>query len=392
MTTTSKPLVQHDDTAGPAAVTEGALEVPLVPGPTTADFKRIFLDDTPLLDVRAPVEFVKGSFPHSVNIPLMNDEERHLVGIRYKEAGQQKAIDLGAELVTPELRAQRIAQWQAFAEQHPTGALYCFRGGLRSRISQLWLKQAGLEIPLVEGGYKALRTFLIHSLEELCDSLSILLIGGRTGNGKTLLINKLGTTIDLEALAIHRGSSFGGMAAQQPSNIDFENAVSVEMMKLVDKGATRIFLEDEARLIGRVCLPESLLLAMQRSSIIILECDMQSRIRNCFDDYVPDLLSRYVRLSGEQKGFSVYRQHHMGSLERIQKRFGGENYQQARGLLENALNMHEHHDDTSGYSLFIEMLLRDYYDPMYDYQLNKKEHRVIFKGTSNDILEWAKSS
>lgn len=384
--------MQHDDTAGTATVAKGTLEVPLVPGPTTADFKRLFLDDTPLLDVRAPVEFVKGAFPHSVNLPLMNDEERHLVGIRYKEAGQQKAIDLGAELVTPELRTQRIAQWQAFAEQHPTGVLYCFRGGLRSRISQQWLKQAGLDIPLVEGGYKALRTFLIRSLEALCDSLPLLLIGGRTGNGKTLLINRLGNTIDLEALANHRGSSFGGMASEQPSNIDFENAVSIEMMKLVDNGATRVFLEDEARLIGRVCLPESLLLATQRSSIVILECDMQSRIRNCYDDYVPDLLNRYVRISGEQQGFSEYRQHHLGSLERIQKRFGGENYQQARSMLENALNQHENHGDTSGYSVFIEMLLRDYYDPMYDYQLSKKEQRVIFKGTSSEILDWAKNS
>lgn len=364
------------------------LDVPGKPGATRADFKRLFLDDTPLLDVRAPIEFAKGAFPQSVNIPLMTDEERHLVGIKYKEAGQQQAIALGAELVTPDLRQQRIALWQAFAEQHPDGALYCFRGGLRSRITQQWLTQAGLDLPLIEGGYKALRAYLMNTLETLCDSMPLVLIGGRTGNGKTLLIQQLGRTIDLEALANHRGSSFGNMVSRQPSNIDFENAVSVAMMKLDDKGAGRVFLEDEARLIGRVCLPESLRLAMQRSPIVILECDMQTRVGHCYEDYVPDLLRRYRSANGEVQGFADFSAHHKDSLQRIQKRFGGENYQLALTLLEKALKQHEQHDDTSGYAPFIEMLLRDYYDPMYDYQLSKKQQRVVFKGTAADIAEW----
>lgn len=384
--------MQHDDTSEIATDQAGAIDVPHAPGPTRVDFKRLFLDDTAMLDVRAPVEFEKGAFPRSQNLPLMTDEERHLVGIRYKEAGQQKAIALGAELVTPALRQQRVEQWKAFAATHPDGVLYCFRGGLRSRISQQWLSEAGLEIPLIEGGYKALRSFLIESLEQLCEAMPILLVGGRTGNGKTLLINKLGDTIDLEALANHRGSSFGGMASIQPSNIDFENAVSVEMLKLDDRGAKRVFLEDEARLIGRVCLPESLRLAMQRSPIIILECDMPSRIRNCYDDYVPDLLSRYANATNEQDGFTAFADHHKGSLARIQKRFGGDNYKQALELLDQALHLHKEHDDTSRYAPFIEMLLRDYYDPMYDYQLSKKEQRVLFKGTSTDLMDWVASS
>mgnify|MGYP000114528635 CR=1 FL=1 len=384
--------MQHDDTSDTVTEKAGAVDVPLAPGLTRADFKRLFLDDTAMLDVRAPVEFEKGAFPQSQNLPLMTDEERHLVGIKYKEAGQKEAIALGAALVTPALREQRVDSWKAFATEHPDGVLYCFRGGLRSRISQQWLSNAGLEIPLIEGGYKALRTFLIESLEQLCESMPIMLVGGRTGNGKTLLINKLGDTVDLEALANHRGSSFGGMASIQPSNIDFENAVSVEMLKLDNKGAKRVFMEDEARLIGRVCLPESVRLAMQRSSIIILECDMPSRIRNCFDDYVPDLLSRYNKATNEQDGFTAFADHHKGSLERIQKRFGGDNYRQACALLDQALHLHKEHNDTSGYAPFIEMLLRDYYDPMYDYQLSKKEQRVLFKGTSTDLMDWAANS
>jgi tRNA 2-selenouridine synthase len=366
-----------------------ALVVPEKSGATRDDFHELFLNDIPLLDVRAPVEFTKGAFPASINYPLMSDEERHLVGIRYKESGQQSAIELGAELVTPTLRAERLEQWKHFAEQHPDGALYCFRGGLRSRITQQWLIDAGVQLPLVVGGYKAMRTFLIQSLEEHCKSMNVTLIGGRTGNGKTLLIKLMGNTLDLEGLANHRGSSFGSLGAEQPSNIDFENAVSVEFLKLSKKGISQLFLEDEARLIGRVCIPEVLVKAMLRASMVILDCDMPTRIRNCMDDYVFDLLSRYIAALGQPEGFIAFRNHHRSSLSRIQKRFGLENYHRALELLESAMDKHESLDDVSGYEAFIEMLLRDYYDPMYDYQLSNKLERVIFKGNAREILDWA---
>ena len=368
-----------------------ALVVPEKSGAVRDDFHKIFLNDIPLLDVRAPVEFIKGAFPGSTNHPLMTDEERHLVGIRYKEAGQQDAIKLGAELVTPSLRAERVAKWKQFADEYPDGALYCFRGGLRSRISQQWLTDAGVQLPIVVGGYKAMRTYLIESLEAHLESMKVILIGGRTGNGKTLLINQMGDTLDLERLANHRGSSFGNMGAEQPSNIDFENALSVELMKLAKKGISRLLLEDEARLIGRVCIPEVLVNAMQNASIVILDCDMPTRIRNCMDDYVFDLSTRYRDQLGQHEGFAAFKNHHRGSLSRIQKRFGLENYHNASELLESAMDKHEALDDVSGYAAFIEVMLRDYYDPMYDYQLNKKHERVIFQGSAEEISHWATS-
>lgn len=96
--------------------------------PDTDDYLSLFLNDTPLLDVRAPVEFEKGSFPNAVNAPLMNDEERHRVGICYKEQGQQAAIELGHQLVSGPVKAARIETWQRFAQRHPDGYLFCFRG------------------------------------------------------------------------------------------------------------------------------------------------------------------------------------------------------------------------------------------------------------------------
>lgn len=366
--------------------------VPRSPGETVNDFRQLFLSGCALLDVRAPVEFDKGAFPTSVNLPLMSDEERHLVGIRYKEQGQDSAIALGAELVTPDLQAQRVKSWAAFVQANPDAHLYCFRGGLRSRITQQWLSAAGVQIPLVEGGYKALRSFLISETDRLCESLSFSLIGGRTGNGKTLLLNRLGPTVDLEALANHRGSSFGNMPDDQPRNIDFENALSIALMRLENSGSSQVYLEDEARLIGRVCIPDNVRNAMLAAPIIILETQMNERIDNCFDDYVTDLLQRYQNALGEQQGFEAFAEHHRGSLYRIRKRFGGENYQQALDMLNAALLAHLKHNDTQGYRQFIAMLLSDYYDPMYDYQLSQKVDRVVFKGNSEQILAWVDSS
>jgi tRNA 2-selenouridine synthase len=374
--------------AGHSQSSELAVEVPKEPGASRIDYRSLLLSGTRLLDVRAPVEFEKGAFPESVNLPLMTDEERHLVGIRYKEKGQQSAIELGTQLVTPELRKARVKAWAGFFEQHPDAALYCFRGGLRSRIAQQWLKEAGVDIPLVAGGYKALRSYLISSLDSLCTSMGLVLIGGRTGNGKTLLIKRLGHTVDLEALANHRGSSFGGMVDAQPRNIDFENAVTIELLRHDEAGATCVYLEDEARLIGRVCLPYRLRDAMQQAPILILECDMEQRIQHCFDDYVPDLLYRYTQSLGNDAGFDAYCEHHRGSLARIQNRFGDANYKKALELLERALIQHKSNDDTSYYSEFIELLLCEYYDPMYDYQLSKKQERVAFKGYADDIVGW----
>lgn len=365
---------------------------PTAAGRSISDYRQLLLSSRALIDVRAPVEFEKGALPTSHNLPLMGDEERHLVGLRYKEQGQEAAIELGAKLVPPELQQSIVLRWKAFVQQHPDACLYCFRGGLRSRISQRWLVDAGMDIPLVVGGYKALRSFLLDELARLCATQNFTLIGGRTGNGKTLLIHRLGSTVDLEHLANHRGSSFGGMPQEQPRNIDFENALTIELMRLESQRASRVFLEDEARLIGRVCIPDTLRQSMLEAPIYILECEMAERIKNCFDDYVPDLLQRYQEKLGAHAGFEAYAEHHRGSLTRIRKRFGGENYQRAMQLLNIALAAHQEDDDTTKYSPFIEMLLRDYYDPMYDYQLNQKSERIVFKGTHEEILEKAGSN
>lgn len=363
------------------------------PTHTVTDYRTLLLAGTPLMDVRAPVEFIRGSLPGAVNYPLLADEERHQVGKRYKQDGQSAAINLAAGLIDTTERTRRLAQWKAFADTHPDGALYCFRGGMRSRIVQQWLKDAGIDLPLVKGGYKAMRRWIIDTLEALVKQHRFVLIGGRTGSGKTLLIKQLGRTVDLEGLARHRGSSFGHMLDPQPSNIDFENALTLALLRLDESADSDapVFLEDEARLIGRVCLPDALRNAMQRAPIVILDTPLATRINCCMDDYVTDLLSRYQTQQGEQVGFDAYAANHRNSLLRVQRRFGEENTRLAMTLLDEALEQHRESGDTHGYAAFIELMLTRYYDPMYDYQLAGKKQRIEFTGNTAGIVEWADS-
>ncbi|MEN8255915.1 MAG: tRNA 2-selenouridine(34) synthase MnmH, partial [Verrucomicrobiota bacterium] len=195
--------------------------------PTTKDFKRIVLDDIPLIDVRAPIEFESGAFPTAVNLPLMNNEERHLVGIRYKEKGNAAAVKLGHELVGGEVKQERIAAWAEQIKHRPDTMLYCFRGGQRSKISQQWIaEETGTVIPRLEGGYKAFRNYLLEQLDPANQNPVPVILGGRTGTGKTILLQQLENAVDLEAIANHRGSSFGRFTTPQPCPIDFENSLA----------------------------------------------------------------------------------------------------------------------------------------------------------------------
>ena len=354
----------------------------------TKDYEAIFLQEAPLLDVRAPVEFAKGAFPTSSNIPLLDDNARHLVGIEYKEVGQQSAIELGATLLPESDRESLVSQWIDHASKHPEGYLYCFRGGLRSRITQRWLSDAGCDYPIVSGGYKALRQFLINSLEQQCQQIPFCLIGGRTGTGKTRLLQRLTHTIDLEGLAKHRGSSFGRMVVPQPSNIDFENAISIALLKLAQHNPPVVYLEDEARMIGSACIPAPMREQTQKAPVAILTTELDTRVQFAIEDYVVDLLAVYRDHHGMDDGFQAFAGYHRESLERVKKRFGGVRYKQALELLDRALQTHRETGETHDYNPFIKMLLTDYYDPMYDYQMQAKQDRVVFTGDAPELIDW----
>jgi tRNA 2-selenouridine synthase len=357
------------------------------------NYLQLFLDDVPMMDVRAPIEFAKGAFPCSVNRPLLDDQQREQIGIQYKNAGEEEAIELGLELATPDIRAQRLEQWLEFCRSNATGYLYCFRGGLRSRTTQRWLQEQGVQFPLIKGGYKAMRRFLIDELATSVDEIPFIIVSGLTGSGKTRVLKEIQHHVDLEGIANHRGSAFGRAASDtQPSIIDCENQVSIELLKhrhhFLDKP---VFLEDEGRCIGRVNMPEILYKKMQKAPRAILEVDVELRTQLISEDYIESAWPQYQALYGDlaEVEFSRYI---LDNLSRIQKRLGGDKYKKVRQCFEAALTRFYRDQDSSGFNEGIHTLLVDYYDPMYRYQLANKAVEIVFQGPENDYLDWVEDT
>lgn len=357
--------------------------------PQVDDYQSLFLNDVPLLDVRAPVEFNQGAFPGAQNLPLINDEERHAIGIRYKQMGQDKAIELGHKLVQGDVKAARVNDWVNFIQQHPQGVLYCFRGGMRSKISQQWIyDQTGTIYPRVKGGYKALRRYLLNELEKSITQLQPFVISGRTGVGKTLFLKKISQAIDLEAIFKHRGSAFGKYAVPQPSQIDIENQLSIELLKFRSRQVHRIVLEDEAGNIGSRRLPEELIHTMRQAPLILLQAELEERINNVFDDYINQALAQYQEIHGIAEGFNAWSNNLLDALEKIQRRLGGQRYQETKKLMFDAMQQHQQHGEAQAHKHWIELLLVNYYDPMYDYQIEKKQPRMIYSGDATQVIDY----
>jgi tRNA 2-selenouridine synthase len=370
--------------------------------PVTRNFSALFLNNVPLMDVRAPVEFNKGAFPGAVNIPLLDDVQRQQIGLMYKQNGQDAAIALGNQLATPAVREARLSAWSHFIKANPDAVLYCFRGGLRSQITQQWLAANGVCVPRVTGGYKALRTFLIQVLEDFCSGSQAVVIAGKTGCGKTDLLKLLPRHIDLEGAAKHRGSAFGHTVQVQPSPIDFENIISVDILKYtadagsgnagnsIHRGADKtwqVFIEDESHLIGRLKLPMSLYALIRSSPIIILEEAMPARVERILRDYIvrqrQDFALQYGDSAAQRFAGFV-----LGNLDRIERRLGTERHRRIQAEWREALMQLESSGEVDAFRPGVEFLLSSYYDPMYEHQLQRLVRPVLFKGDAATILHW----
>ncbi len=357
--------------------------------PQVDDFRRLVVDDVPLLDVRAPIEFYQGHFPHAENHWLIDDAERDQIGKKYKHLGQDAAIDLGHELVQGEKKAQRVAEWRSFAERHPDGVLYCFRGGMRSKISQQWLyEETGIMYPRIRGGYKALRRFLLEELELSSHQVNPFVIGGRTGVGKTLLLHRLSPIVDLEGLAWHRGSAFGNHATPQPRQISFENALSIELIKIRAAGNPAFAVEDEHRNVGSCFIPDNIRDKFRDSPLVILEATLDERVENTHQEYIHEALAEYLAIYGSERGFEKWAGYLLNSIDKIRKRLGGKRHAELRHVMEEAINRHRDSNDVELHREWIRELLAGYYDPMYDYQIESNKKQIAFKGERQAVIDY----
>ena len=340
--------------------------------------KDLIQKKTPFIDVRSPAEFNQGSIPLSINIPILNDMEREIVGKAFKSSGQETAKKIGHQLVSGKIKNDRVNEWKKFIEANPTSWLYCARGGLRSEIAQSWLKDIGLIIDRVDGGFKSIRNFCLEVFEHINeDNKDWIVLAGRTGSDKTGMINKLKNSIDLEGLANHRGSAFGARSTKQPSPVNFENFLTFEYLY---HESNKLVLEDESRTIGRLVIPSKFYDKMKKSKICIVEVPIEERVENIFNGYVASHLEN-------DKNILLVKERFLTNLDKIKKRLGASSHLIIKKKIQEAFSNYDH----NAHFDWIEKLIVSYYDNMYDYQLNKKIDRCIFKGNTLECLEYLRS-
>ncbi len=358
-------------------------------------FKQLFLTDSPFIDVRAEIEFAGGAFPSSCNLPILTTGERELVGTTYKQQGQPAAVTLGNELVRGDIKDDRVSAWCEFARSRPGTHVYCWRGGMRSNLAASWMAEAGCEVPVIDGGYKALRHYLMQLTDSIARDTSLVVIGGQTGAAKTPLLRELATGVDLEYHANHRGSSFGRHATDPPCQVNFEHSLAIDMLKVTERHPHRtLFFEDESYRVGAVSVPQGLFQAMRKAPLVIVDMPLAFRVERIYQEYVVDLRLEYLALYSEdsedgeasEHGERQFQLHLLESLQRIQKRLGLERYKVLDGLMRTALSSGE----AVAHEAWISSMLCDYYDPMYQYQLAKSASRQVYRGDYAAVLDWCR--
>lgn len=192
---------------------------------------RYFAPDRPrfdaVIDVRSPSEFADDHAPGAINLPVLNDEERARVGTIYKQVSPFEARKLGAALVSRNI-ARHLDEHFADKPKEYRPLVYCWRGGQRSGSLAIILSQIGFRATVLAGGYKAYRGQVMDGLRELAPRFDFRVLAGRTGSGKTRVLRELaaigGQVLDLEELAVHRGSLLGSEPGHpQPPQRLFES-------------------------------------------------------------------------------------------------------------------------------------------------------------------------
>jgi len=301
-----------------------------------------------LIDARSPSEFALGHVPGAINCPVLDDEERRIVGTLYKQQGAFEARRVGGAMVAANLArhlrerfADRPASWKPL--------VYCWRGGLRSGSMVTWLRLVGWDAQQLAGGYKSFRRHVVAQIDALCPQLQLRVICGATGSAKTRVLQALAAqgeqVLDLEEAACHKGSLLGGLpGVPQPSQKSFETQV-VTRLEGFDL-ARPIYVEGESPRIGKISLPVPLVTRMREAPVIEVAASPQARL-----DY---LLRDYAYLGDEPEALAAQ----LGKLKEMQGKETVSRWQQ--WALAGEL------------SLLFEELMSLHYDP--HYQRSQERH------------------
>ncbi len=315
----------------------------------------------PLIDVRSPSEYYKGNMPNSINIPIFDNEERAIIGTIYKKKGREKAVIEGLKFFEKKIEPlldNLFKNIDSNKNNELSIRVYCSRGGMRSQ-SIAWLLEKYKFTPItLKGGYKTYRRWILDSFSK---KWNIVIIGGKTGTGKTRLLSLLEKykyqTIDLEGFACHRGSTFGGLGMKgQPSNEQFENRIAEKLYSF--NCIHNIFVEAESANIGKCKIPHEFFNQMKTSRRIEILRSESNRLDELINTY------------------SVFKKEELKEcVLRIKKRLGP---QRTKIALDSI--------DMEKWDLVCKSVL-DYYDRCYEYEKVSKENIKLLDLTNKKYDE-----
>ena len=329
-----------------------------------------------VVDVRSPVEFAEGHVPGAVNLPLLDDGQRAAVGTAYKEEGASPARMTAMELVSPGL-AGYLHALSDLARSQPKGrrlAIMCWRGGERSRNVVLLLALVGLHVVMVTGGYRGYRREVLAELEKWSPGVPVVTLYGHTGAGKSALLRSLADIapglrslhpwpLDLERLALHRGSLLGGL--NQPGERRQKDFDALLWEELRRPGGDYLVLECEGGKIGRIYLAGKVAEAVRSGIPVQVTASIEARTTRIMEEYSPGTW-------GEDD-----RRRFRRSLELIATRLPRESY----------LSLERAFDD-GRFSEVVQRLLVEYYDPMYHRScVEGREFVLEFETTTDPVAD-----
>lgn len=317
---------------------------------------------TVLIDARSPAEFAEATIPGAINVPLFDNDERHRVGLCYKEQGKREARRLGVELASPKIPALMTAVEAALNGRQQPVVVFCWRGGMRSLALTSFLNLAGIPARQLTGGHKAFRSHVCRFFDQAVWG-RMLVLRGMTGVGKTRLLTALDAegypVIDLEGLANHRGSAFGGLGLpDQPSQKMFE-ALLWDQLRLIPEDGY-VLVEGESRHIGRRTLPPKVYSALQLETSLWVEASLDYRANIILDDY--------PALDQLQQDFEP-------PIKALKERLGGQRTAELLELLHRG-----------EWQELVRALMVDYYDPLYRHTKPEKRIDISIEAEAEGLL------
>ncbi|MGE0797966.1 MAG: tRNA 2-selenouridine(34) synthase MnmH [Lautropia sp.] len=241
----------------------------------------------PLVDVRTPPEFAEDHLPGAINLPVLSAAERVLVGTLHRQAGAFEANLRGAALVSANIAAM-LSGPLAAKPRDWSPVIYCWRGGTRSWSLATVLGRIGWRVAVIDGGYRAWREQLVAGIDHAVRALRFRVLIGPTGTGKTRLLGELARqghqTLDLEALACHRGSVLGPVpGTEQPSQKAFDSRLFAALRGF--DPARPVWVESESRKIGRLHLSDAVIGAIRGAACVRVDAALPTRIALLRGDY-----------------------------------------------------------------------------------------------------------